>query len=186
MSAVADAQYQQTISILKAVNPDLDFFSLHVLARMIMEKTNSVIENSKSLEEVNAYIKKMQQYNSESSSDEKRAELESTRFLLKKEKVKFLQAHNVNMGDAVEEECAEKLVGKFTQSLVQSIYTSKKKLEERCGTCATPNRLIDSDKDDAHYLLKKCSRCRKMMYCSTECQRKDWPRHKVACIKLEK
>ena len=29
--------------------------------------------------------------------------------------------------------------------------------------------------------LKKCSRCRNVSYCSIECQRTDWKRHKVDC-----
>lgn len=29
----------------------------------------------------------------------------------------------------------------------------------------------------------KCSRCKIRRYCSTECQRSDWPRHKSECIK---
>ncbi|KAI1792811.1 hypothetical protein LXA43DRAFT_317266 [Ganoderma leucocontextum] len=29
--------------------------------------------------------------------------------------------------------------------------------------------------------LKKCSRCKEARYCSTTCQKADWPRHKVPC-----
>ena len=29
--------------------------------------------------------------------------------------------------------------------------------------------------------LKRCSRCRKTRYCSVECQRQDWNRHKETC-----
>ena len=30
--------------------------------------------------------------------------------------------------------------------------------------------------------LKRCSRCHTTNYCSSDCQRSDWKRHKVACI----
>eukprot|EP00546_Thalassionema_frauenfeldii_P013307 CAMPEP_0178927822 /NCGR_PEP_ID=MMETSP0786-20121207/19461_1 /TAXON_ID=186022 /ORGANISM="Thalassionema frauenfeldii, Strain CCMP 1798" /LENGTH=473 /DNA_ID=CAMNT_0020603417 /DNA_START=8 /DNA_END=1425 /DNA_ORIENTATION=+ len=32
--------------------------------------------------------------------------------------------------------------------------------------------------------LKACSRCKVVLYCSVECQRKDWPKHKEQCAKL--
>ncbi len=31
--------------------------------------------------------------------------------------------------------------------------------------------------------LKRCSRCRAVFYCSPECQRADWAKHKASCIK---
>ena len=31
--------------------------------------------------------------------------------------------------------------------------------------------------------LKKCSRCKKVKYCSVECQTKDWKSHKIGCKK---
>ena len=32
--------------------------------------------------------------------------------------------------------------------------------------------------------LKRCSRCRARCYCSSDCQRRDWPRHKIECCTL--
>ena len=32
-------------------------------------------------------------------------------------------------------------------------------------------------------ILKLCSNCRKIKYCSVECQKKDWPIHKFNCNK---
>ncbi|GJJ75782.1 phospholipase/carboxylesterase [Entomortierella parvispora] len=37
-----------------------------------------------------------------------------------------------------------------------------------CFVCATPS-------------ITRCSQCKVIHYCSSACQRKDWPRHKVAC-----
>lgn len=34
--------------------------------------------------------------------------------------------------------------------------------------------------------IMKCSRCKKSIYCSKECQKKDWPSHKGTCIDITK
>lgn len=31
--------------------------------------------------------------------------------------------------------------------------------------------------------FSKCGRCKRVVYCSRECQKKDWPKHKPACLK---
>lgn len=50
---------------------------------------------------------------------------------------------------------------------------SKEKCCQVCGkTGAGPN----GDKP-----LKKCSKCQQVFYCSVECQKKDWPTHKLVC-----
>ncbi|KAI9062064.1 hypothetical protein FKP32DRAFT_1593927, partial [Trametes sanguinea] len=46
------------------------------------------------------------------------------------------------------------------------------------GSCACCER-DETAGDDAG--LKKCSSCRLTRYCGAACQKKDWPRHKVAC-----
>ena len=33
--------------------------------------------------------------------------------------------------------------------------------------------------------LKSCSQCHNIFYCSQECQKQDWKRHKVECISAE-
>ena len=33
--------------------------------------------------------------------------------------------------------------------------------------------------------MKWCSRCRTIKYCSPECQKKDWPKHKPICANLD-
>ncbi|KAI0077804.1 zf-MYND-domain-containing protein [Panus rudis PR-1116 ss-1] len=50
--------------------------------------------------------------------------------------------------------------------------SSLKTQMRRCTTCYT----AAADKP-----LKACSRCKSAAYCSRECQKKDWPRHKPAC-----
>ncbi|KAL8594793.1 hypothetical protein ACOMHN_047511 [Nucella lapillus] len=43
---------------------------------------------------------------------------------------------------------------------------------ERCAECG---------KRGETSALKRCSRCKTVRYCSTHCQSRDWPRHKVTC-----
>jgi len=34
--------------------------------------------------------------------------------------------------------------------------------------------------------MKKCSRCKLVRYCSAECQKNHWPKHKLVCVKVSK
>ena len=47
---------------------------------------------------------------------------------------------------------------------------------EICGYCLRP--------ETKETPLKKCSRCRRVYYCSEECIRKAWPKHKIICTKI--
>lgn len=46
--------------------------------------------------------------------------------------------------------------------------------------CFAPRRCAGCGQSDAA-VLKKCSACRRVRYCSRECQERDWPKHKTAC-----
>ncbi|KAI0367430.1 hypothetical protein BV20DRAFT_1000672 [Pilatotrama ljubarskyi] len=46
------------------------------------------------------------------------------------------------------------------------------------GSCARCERDESATNQDA---LKRCSKCKLTRYCGVECQKNDWPRHKVAC-----
>ncbi|KAK5732563.1 translational activator for mitochondrial COX1 [Elasticomyces elasticus] len=45
---------------------------------------------------------------------------------------------------------------------------------QACGSC-------DSNTSVSGGALLRCARCTKVYYCSKECQKQDWPRHKTAC-----
>lgn len=45
---------------------------------------------------------------------------------------------------------------------------------QRCWTCGRTETPGGAD-------LKKCTRCRKARYCSAECQKKDWKKHRMEC-----
>ena len=48
--------------------------------------------------------------------------------------------------------------------------------ERRCAGCAVWQADTDSK-------LERCSGCMTVYYCGRECQRKDWPAHKLVCGK---
>jgi MYND finger len=50
----------------------------------------------------------------------------------------------------------------------------KKAKQVTCDTCG---------KRSSYTKMKKCSRCRNATYCSVECQKEDWNRHKLECQK---
>jgi len=50
----------------------------------------------------------------------------------------------------------------------------RNKLEIKvCHKCET--------KETTTLNLKACSRCRQVYYCGVDCQKKDWPQHKLLC-----
>ncbi|KAI0748203.1 hypothetical protein C8Q80DRAFT_723888 [Daedaleopsis nitida] len=50
------------------------------------------------------------------------------------------------------------------------------------GSCACCQRDATANLDNG---LKKCSKCKLTRYCSEKCQKRDWPRHKVTCGKIQ-
>ncbi|KAK0648622.1 MYND finger [Cercophora newfieldiana] len=49
--------------------------------------------------------------------------------------------------------------------------------KERCRTCA-------KSEGDAGVSLKACARCMGVKYCSAECQKKDWKKHRMECKEI--
>ncbi|KAI2471065.1 hypothetical protein F4781DRAFT_141606 [Annulohypoxylon bovei var. microspora] len=48
-------------------------------------------------------------------------------------------------------------------------------LADRCRNCNATSNKNGGD-------LLKCSRCKEAMYCSPECQKKDWKKHRIECM----
>lgn len=46
-----------------------------------------------------------------------------------------------------------------------------------CATCKKPASIVSKES-----ALKICEQCKKIYYCSRECQKKDWKRHKLECL----
>jgi hypothetical protein len=53
-----------------------------------------------------------------------------------------------------------------------------RELRRVCGACSTT-----PDKNKGKF--NECAACQAMYYCSVECQRVDWPKHKGACKQMQ-
>ena len=56
------------------------------------------------------------------------------------------------------------------QKVIRQADRARMKLFHTCGFCKTGGREF-----------KKCSVCKKVRYCSRECQKDDWKKHKPIC-----
>ena len=72
-------------------------------------------------------------------------------------------------GGGIEGQKERKNVGKIRDSIDKATSSYR-----RCYTCYTCGK-------DEDCSLKKCSACKYVSYCSVECQRKDWKKHKSVC-----
>ena len=68
-------------------------------------------------------------------------------------------------------------------------FSAEFTLLRRCNLCGkVPSAAGGSGQQDADdcCTLKSCSRCRRVEYCSKECQTAAWPEHKKVCVKAPK
>ncbi|KIJ11670.1 hypothetical protein PAXINDRAFT_171705 [Paxillus involutus ATCC 200175] len=78
----------------------------------------------------------------------------------------------------------------------QLIRTSHPTSQETFRRLATPKEVIKTNKSTSRVacttcvtVLNKvltCQRCKSVWYCSRQCQKKDWPRHKPTCTPVER
>jgi hypothetical protein len=55
------------------------------------------------------------------------------------------------------------------------IHVDHQQEKKTCRTCLKERKLE----------MQKCSRCKKAYYCSTTCQKEDWPKHKMTCTQSQ-
>ena len=63
-------------------------------------------------------------------------------------------------------------MGKHINGLLRSAGTSLSSVMSQRRACATCKKVMR---------MKECRQCRRISYCSRECQKKDWKRHKGEC-----
>eukprot|EP00613_Pedinella_sp_CCMP2098_P082362 CAMPEP_0171994774 /NCGR_PEP_ID=MMETSP0993-20121228/279129_1 /TAXON_ID=483369 /ORGANISM="non described non described, Strain CCMP2098" /LENGTH=492 /DNA_ID=CAMNT_0012647861 /DNA_START=58 /DNA_END=1536 /DNA_ORIENTATION=- len=66
----------------------------------------------------------------------------------------------------------------------------------QCASCHKPEKEVAGDGEEGGGdgggggggagRMKKCSRCKLARYCSAECQKNHWPKHKLVCVKVSK
>lgn len=67
-------------------------------------------------------------------------------------------------------------------SAIKGEWTTNYSTDGNTLVVSTADRLYQCRCGAVSY-TKRCSRCGITRYCSTECQRKDWPVHKLKCVK---
>lgn len=63
---------------------------------------------------------------------------------------------------------------KKLKKLIKFLYKNKYKVKEKCFNC------------EKKTTLKKCDNCKRVYYCSYECQKEDWLLHKKCCNYMKK
>ena len=71
-------------------------------------------------------------------------------------------------------ECLKKMQSSFTKTI------DPPNLFKTCRNCMTMEQM------SSKVVLKKCMRCEGVRYCSKECQKADWKRHKPECKVVKK
>ena len=65
--------------------------------------------------------------------------------------------------------CSNECLQKFVKEYKKNMIRNRRRLKHYCMNC------------DKLGVLKSCAGCRAARYCSDECQKIDWPNHKIAC-----
>ena len=69
----------------------------------------------------------------------------------------------------------------FSVPFVEQSFEGKKATDSTAGTKTGCESCGKSGSGDGGKGLSQCSRCQAVKYCSVECQRRDWKRHKMDC-----
>lgn len=64
------------------------------------------------------------------------------------------------------------------------IYTPKKEISKRIGTCANCQK--SEEANFSKLKMKLCARCKSVRYCGVKCQRAHWKIHKKECVDIVK
>lgn len=166
-------------NILRAYDPGIDSETLHLRAEGVAKITEFLIDSSSSLGVLRCLTQDLVNLSDEMLSPPNQALLRSTLIEFEIGKEKIFRQVTLEQQPDLEGKWREEM----SQAAAESIKKAKDLQKQTCKTCHIPNQCISIEGSDIQYLLKKCDRCKKAMYCSEACQRLDWPYHwKFDCL----
>lgn len=168
---LSHAQYLQIAEMFTHGN--LDRTGLDTMAQLMVGVTQGLANSSTNTEEFHKKCQTFRQALEDYVPEEDKRSVETIRAEYRHRKELFLKKLDANPSLAATEEEARK------QAMQESIEEAKRLRAQVCQTCKTKNYSFIENGELKH-LLQRCSRCSKVLYCSTNCQRTDWPRHKTA------
>ena len=170
-------------SVLQAINPNFNDEQLNAITEVVTKQVEAIKNSASNLSELTNYVQVLKQLCNETLPPSSQSQLQSSLLQFGVEKEKILKSKNLTLESHLDDRLAEEFDQEILEATKRSIKTAQNLHQQTCNSCQTPNRLIESNTRPFQKLLKKCSGCRKALYCSTECQRKDWSHHKVECFK---
>ena len=167
--------YEQCYQLADMVTDGkIDPQGLEVVAQMMMGVTQGIVDSSPTPEAFHDQCRAWKQSLQDHVSPEEKRAIDTMRaeFGYRKELFHKRMATDPSLS-ASEKQARE-------QAMKEAIQEAKRVREQTCQTCKAKNYSYLTETGELKHLLQKCSRCQKAMYCSKDCQRADWSRHKKA------
>lgn len=158
-------------SMLKIIKPGLSDERLETIANLVAQQTKRISNSVSSYDELEKIKESLMKY----MPPQEIPFLKSVQYELEILKKDRLVKEYLTPNQKFDPDQSTKLDKKISLTSLNAI----KKAKNLTKTCQTCNASASNET-----LLQRCSRCKNTLYCSVECQKKDWDRHKkVECIK---
>ncbi len=152
---------------------------LAIAAAMMAETTERMVNSSPTWQEFLRKVQAVEKSCLDNAPLSKKKEIETILVEFRYRKELFLK--QIASGAVPETEYNEQEIA--FGAMQESIKEARRVCGQSCETCKTKNYSYLTETGELKHFLKKCSFCKKALYCSIDCQGKDWPRHKsVECL----